>query len=315
MTVPAAVRPPPAARTAAVRPYENHLKGKPMTDVERVGVVGCGLMGSGIAEVCALAGRDVLVVETSRTAADAGLERITRSLARAAAAGKLTDAERDTAVGRIVVTTDMTRMADRDLVVEAVAEDERAKLEVFARLDATVQRRDAVLATNTSSIPVIRLAAATSRPEHVVGLHFFNPVPVLPLVELVPSLLTAEETARRAREFASDVLGKQVVRARDRAGFVVNALLVPYLLAAVRMAESQAASAEDIDRGMTLGCAHPLGPLALADLIGLDTVQAIARSMYAEYREPLYAPPPLLARMVDAGLLGRKTGRGFHTYP
>ncbi|MCX5609930.1 MULTISPECIES: 3-hydroxybutyryl-CoA dehydrogenase [unclassified Streptomyces] len=286
-----------------------------MTDVERVGVVGCGLMGSGIAEVCALAGRDVLVVETSRTAADAGLERITRSLARAAAAGKLTDAERDTAVGRIVVTTDMTRMADRDLVVEAVAEDERAKLEVFARLDATVQRRDAVLATNTSSIPVIRLAAATSRPEHVVGLHFFNPVPVLPLVELVPSLLTAEETARRAREFASDVLGKQVVRARDRAGFVVNALLVPYLLAAVRMAESQAASAEDIDRGMTLGCAHPLGPLALADLIGLDTVQAIARSMYAEYREPLYAPPPLLARMVDAGLLGRKTGRGFHTYP
>ncbi|MCX5015437.1 3-hydroxybutyryl-CoA dehydrogenase [Streptomyces sp. NBC_00555] len=286
-----------------------------MTDVERVGVVGCGLMGSGIAEVCALAGRDVVVVETSRTAADAGLERITRSLARAAAAGKLTDAERDTAVGRIVVTTDMARMADRDLVVEAVAEDERAKLEVFARLDATVQRRDAVLATNTSSIPVIRLAAATSRPEHVVGLHFFNPVPVLALVELVPSLLTAEETARRAREFASDVLGKQVVRARDRAGFVVNALLVPYLLAAVRMAESQAASAEDIDRGMTLGCAHPLGPLALADLIGLDTVQAIARSMYAEYREPLYAPPPLLARMVDAGLLGRKTGRGFHTYP
>ncbi|UUU43818.1 3-hydroxybutyryl-CoA dehydrogenase [Streptomyces sp. NBC_00162] len=286
-----------------------------MSDVERVGVVGCGLMGSGIAEVCALAGRDVVVVETSRTAADAGLERITRSLARAAAAGKLTDAERDTAVGRIVVTTDMARMADRDLVVEAVAEDERAKLEVFARLDATVQRRDAVLATNTSSIPVIRLAAATSRPEHVVGLHFFNPVPVLALVELVPSLLTAEETARRAREFASDVLGKQVVRARDRAGFVVNALLVPYLLAAVRMAESQAASAEDIDRGMTLGCAHPLGPLALADLIGLDTVQAIARSMYAEYREPLYAPPPLLARMVDAGLLGRKTGRGFHTYP
>uniref|UniRef100_A0AAU2JJN3 3-hydroxybutyryl-CoA dehydrogenase n=1 Tax=Streptomyces sp. NBC_00049 TaxID=2903617 RepID=A0AAU2JJN3_9ACTN len=285
-----------------------------MSDVERVGVVGCGLMGSGIAEVCALAGRDVVVVETDRTAAAAGLERITRSLERATAAGKLTGAERDAAAGRITMTTDMDGMADRDLVVEAVAEDERAKLEVFARLDRAVRRRDAVLATNTSSIPVIRLAAATSRPEQVVGLHFFNPVPVLPLVELVPSLLTGEETVRRAREFASEVLGKQVVRAQDRAGFIVNALLVPYLLAAVRMVESGAASAEDIDRGMTLGCAHPLGPLALADLIGLDTVQAIARSMYAEYREPLYAPPPLLARMVDAGLLGRKAGRGFHTY-
>ncbi|MFE4636322.1 3-hydroxybutyryl-CoA dehydrogenase [Streptomyces sp. NPDC056773] len=285
-----------------------------MTDVERVGIVGCGLMGSGIAEVCARAGRDVVVVETSRSAADAGLERIVRSLARAAAAGKLTGAERDAAAGRIALTTDMDRMADRDLVVEAVAEEESAKLAVFARLDRIVERRDAVLATNTSSIPVIRLAAATSRPEQVVGLHFFNPVPVLPLVELVPSLLTSEETVRRAREFASDALGKQVVRAEDRAGFVVNALLVPYLLAAVRMAQSRTASAADIDRGMTLGCAHPLGPLALADLIGLDTVQAIARSMYAEYREPLYAPPPLLARMVDAGLLGRKTGRGFHTY-
>lgn len=285
-----------------------------MTEVERVGIVGCGLMGSGIAEVCARAGRDVVVVETTRTAAAAGRERISRSLERAATSGKLTDAERDAALGRITVSTDMELMADRDLVVEAVAEDERAKLEVFAVLDRTVERRDAVLATNTSSIPVIRLAAATSRPEQVVGLHFFNPVPVLPLVELVPSLLTGEETARRARAFAVDVLGKEVVRAQDRAGFVVNALLVPYLLAAVRMAECGTASAEDIDRGMTLGCAHPMGPLALADLIGLDTVQAIARSMYAEYREPLYAPPPLLARMVDAGLLGRKTGRGFHAY-
>ncbi|MFB7176769.1 3-hydroxybutyryl-CoA dehydrogenase [Streptomyces sp. NPDC056257] len=286
-----------------------------MTDVERVGIVGCGLMGSGIAEVCARAGRDVVVVEADQTAADAGLERIERSLARAAAAGKLTAADQEAALGRITLTADMSLLADRDLVVEAVAEDERAKLEVFARLDRVVERRDAVLATNTSSIPVIRLAAATSRPAQVVGLHFFNPVPVLPLVELVPSLLTGEETVRRAREFASGVLGKRVVRAQDRAGFVVNALLVPYLLAAVRMAESGIASAEDIDQGMTLGCAHPLGPLALADLIGLDTVQAIARSMYAEYREPLYAPPPLLARMVDAGLLGRKTGRGFHTYP
>jgi 3-hydroxybutyryl-CoA dehydrogenase len=286
-----------------------------MTDVERVGIIGCGLMGSGIAEVCARAGRGVVVVESDGPAAEAGLRRVTRSLARAVAAGKLTAGERDAAADRITLTTDWDRIADRDLVVEAVAEDERAKLEVFARLDATVERADAVLATNTSSIPVIRLAAATSRPAQVVGLHFFNPVPVLPLVELVPSLLTAEDTARRAERFASEVLGKRVIRAQDRSGFVVNALLVPYLLAAVRMAESGTASAEDIDQGMILGCAHPLGPLALTDLIGLDTVQAIARSMYAEYREPLYAPPPLLARMVDAGMLGRKTGRGFHTYP
>ncbi|MFB7657213.1 MULTISPECIES: 3-hydroxybutyryl-CoA dehydrogenase [unclassified Streptomyces] len=286
-----------------------------MTDVERIGIVGCGLMGSGIAEVCARAGHHVVVVETSRAAADAGAKRIAGSLERAAVAGKLSAAEREATFNRIAVTTDMTRMGDRDLVVEAVAEDERAKLEVFTQLDATVERRDAILATNTSSIPVVRLAAATSRPEQVVGLHFFNPVPVLPLVELVPSLLTSEETAGRAQTFAAGVLGKQVIRAQDRAGFIVNALLVPYLLAAVRMAESGTASVEDIDRGMTLGCAHPLGPLALADLIGLDTTRAIAESMYEEFREPLYAPPPLLARMVEAGLLGRKSGRGFHTYP
>ncbi|NUK53640.1 3-hydroxybutyryl-CoA dehydrogenase [Streptomyces lunaelactis] len=286
-----------------------------MGGIERIGIVGCGLMGSGIAEVCARAGREVVVVETNRAAADAGRGRITASLDRATAAGKLTGEDRDAALARIATTTDMDRMADRDLVVEAVAEDEAAKLAVFARLDATVRSREAILATNTSSIPVIRLAAATARPEQVVGLHFFNPVPVLPLVELVPSLLTGDNTARRAEEFAAGVLGKQVVRARDRAGFIVNALLVPYLLAAVRMVESGTASVEDIDRGMILGCAHPLGPLALTDLIGLDTTQAIAESMYEEFREPLYAPPPLLARMVDAGLLGRKSGRGFHTYP
>ncbi|MET9669205.1 3-hydroxybutyryl-CoA dehydrogenase [Streptomyces sp. NPDC006475] len=285
-----------------------------MDGIERVGIVGCGLMGSGIAEVCARAGRDVVVVESDDAAADAGRRRITASLDRALAAGKIDAEGRDTALAHITTTADLDRLADRDLVVEAVAEDEAAKLAVFARLDATVLREDAILATNTSSIPVIRLAAATARPEHVVGLHFFNPVPVLPLVELVPSLLTAESTALRAQEFASEVLGKQVVRARDRAGFIVNALLVPYLLAAVRMVESGTASAEDIDRGMTLGCAHPLGPLALTDLIGLDTTQAIAESMYDEFREPLYAPPPLLARMVEAGLLGRKSGRGFHTY-
>ncbi|AWI27382.1 MULTISPECIES: 3-hydroxybutyryl-CoA dehydrogenase [Streptomyces] len=283
-------------------------------DCARIGVVGCGLMGSGIAEVCARAGRDVVVVEAGAAAVRDGRGRITASLDRAVAAGRLTGADRDAAVARIVVTADMEGLADRDLVVEAVAEREDAKSLVFARLDRTVRREDAILATNTSSIPVIRIAAATGRPEQVVGLHFFNPVPVLPLVEVVPSLLTGESTVRRTEAFASGVLGKEVVRARDRAGFVVNALLVPYLLAAVRMVESGAASVEDVDRGMVLGCAHPLGPLALTDLIGLDTTQAIATSMYAEFREPQYAPPPLLARMVDAGLLGRKSGRGFHTY-
>ncbi|SER81556.1 3-hydroxybutyryl-CoA dehydrogenase [Streptomyces qinglanensis] len=282
--------------------------------VQRVGVVGCGLMGSGIAEVCARAGLDVVVAESGAAAAGAGRSRVAGSLERAAAAGKLTAADRDAALSRLTVTDDLDRLADRDLVIEAVAEDEAAKLEVFTRLDRVVRREDAVLATNTSSLPVIRLATATRRPEYVVGLHFFNPVPVLPLVELVPSLLTGEDTARLAESFATEVLGKQVVRARDRSGFVVNALLVPYLLAAVRMVESGTASAADVDRAMTLGCAHPLGPLALADLIGLDTVQAIAESLYDEFREPLHAPPPLLARMVDAGMLGRKTGSGFHSY-
>lgn len=282
--------------------------------VDRIGVVGCGLMGSGIAEVCARAGREVCVVETGPAAADAGLRRITGSLERATAAGKLSDRDRDSALARITVTTDLAALADRDLVVEAVAEEESAKLAVFTRLDEVVRRPDAILATNTSSLPVIRLAAATARPQQVIGLHFFNPVPVLPLVELVPSLLTGDDTTRRTRAFAADVLGKEVVHAADRAGFIVNALLVPYLLDAVRMVESGAASAGDIDRGMRLGCAHPLGPLALADLIGLDTTRAIAESLYEEFREPRYAPPPLLARMVEAGLLGRKSGRGFHPY-
>ncbi|NEA53015.1 3-hydroxybutyryl-CoA dehydrogenase [Streptomyces sp. SID13666] len=285
-----------------------------MADIARVGIVGCGLMGSGIAEVCARAGIDVVVAETGAAAARAGRDRIARSLERATAHGKLDAADRDAALARITVVADLDVLHDRDLVVEAVAEDERTKVAVFTRLDAVVTRPDAILATNTSSIPVIRLAAATSRPGQVIGVHFFNPVPVLRLVELVPSLLTSATTIQRAEAFARDTLGKEIVRAQDRAGFVVNALLVPYLLAAVRMVESGTASIEDIDRGMVLGCAHPLGPLALTDLIGLDTTRAIAESMYAEFKEPLYSPPPLLSRMVEAGLLGRKTGRGFHTY-
>jgi 3-hydroxybutyryl-CoA dehydrogenase len=177
-----------------------------------------------------------------------------------------------------------------------------------------VEADDAILASNTSSIPIMKLAMATSRPERVVGIHFFNPVPVLPLVELVPSLLTAPAVVDVASSFASGALGKHVIRSQDRAGFVVNALLIPYLLSSIRMLESGFATAEDIDTGMVQGCAHPMGPLALADLIGLDTVMAVAESMYEEFKEPLYAAPPMLLRMVDAGLLGRKSGRGFHQY-
>jgi 3-hydroxybutyryl-CoA dehydrogenase len=280
----------------------------------RVGVVGCGLMGSGIAEVAARAGRDVAVVELDAAAAERGLARIEASLETAVARGKLADADRTAALDRILVTHDRDALADRELVIEAVVEDEATKVATFTALDDVVAAGDAVLASNTSSIPIMKLAMATRRPEAVVGLHFFNPVPVLKLVELVPSLLTAVGTIDRAEGFAVEVLGRRVIRSQDRAGFVVNALLIPYLLSAVRMLESGFATADDIDAGMVEGCAHPMGPLHLADLIGLDTTMAVAESLYEEFKEPLYAPPPLLSRMVDAGLLGRKTGRGFYDY-
>ncbi|WP_322748022.1 MULTISPECIES: 3-hydroxybutyryl-CoA dehydrogenase [unclassified Frankia] len=283
-------------------------------DVTRVGVVGGGLMGSGIAEVCVRAGLDVTVVEadTGRVAASRG--RVVSSLDRATSRNKLSADDRDRALERLSFTTDLNQLADRQLVVEAVAEDERLKVEVFQDLDKVVEDRGAILASNTSSIPIMKLGMATSRPRHVIGIHFFNPVPVLALVELVPSLLTDEQTLVRAEAFVGEVLGKKAIRSQDRAGFVVNALLVPYLLSAVRMLESGFASAADIDSGMVLGCAHPMGPLALADLIGLDTIHAIAESLYAEFKEPLYSAPPLLMRMVDAGLLGKKNGRGFYEY-
>ena len=280
----------------------------------RVGVVGCGLMGSGIAEVAARAGRDVAVVESDAVAAERGLARIERSLATAVDRGKLSDEERTAALARIDVSHDLDALADRELVIEAVFEDEAAKVAVFERVDKIVDADDAVLASNTSSIPIMKLAMATRRPESVVGLHFFNPVPVLKLVELVPSLLTSGATIERSEQFAVEALGKRVIRSQDRAGFVVNALLIPYLLSSIRMLESGFATAEDIDAGMVEGCAHPMGPLHLTDLIGLDTTMAVAESLYEEFKEPLYAPPPLLSRMVDAGLLGRKTGRGFYDY-
>jgi 3-hydroxybutyryl-CoA dehydrogenase len=280
--------------------------------MRRVGVVGCGLMGAGIAEVCARAGRDVVVVEFSEEAARVGRARIDASLRRAQERAKIEHAAE--VLERIRTTADLDELADRELVIEAIVEDEAAKVELFGRLDKIVEAQDAILATNTSSIPVMKLAVATARPQQVVGVHFFNPVPVLALVELVPSLLTGEETVARARRFVEDVLGKKAIDSQDRAGFVVNALLIPFVLSAIRMLESGFATAEDIDRGLVLGAAHPQGPLALADLIGLDTTKAVAESLYEEFKEPLYAAPPLLNRMVDAGLLGRKTGRGFYTY-
>ncbi|SBW23020.1 3-hydroxybutyryl-CoA dehydrogenase [Protofrankia symbiont of Coriaria ruscifolia] len=285
-----------------------------MSGIHRVGVVGAGLMGSGIAEVSARAGLDVLVTEANRLALEAGRQRIEKSFERAVQGGKLTADDRDAALGRLHYTTDLDEFADRDLVVEAIAENEQVKLEVFAALDKVVSSPDAILASNTSSIPIMKLGMATARPAYVVGIHFFNPVPVLKLVELIPSLLTAEETIAVATTFAGETLGKTVIRSQDRAGFVVNALLIPYILSAIRMMESGFASVEDIDNGMVHGCSHPMGPLRLADLIGLDTVKAVADSMYEEFKEPLYTAPPLLLRMVDAGLLGKKSYRGFYDY-
>lgn len=286
-----------------------------MTGDQLVGVIGCGLMGAGIAEVCARAGLDTIVCESDAEAAERGLVRITKSLDRALASGKLAEPDRDSALGRLRFTSDMADVAECHLVIEAVIEDEDLKTKVFKTLDRIVRNPDAIFASNTSSIPIMKLGVATERPSQVIGIHFFNPVPVLNLVELVPSLLTSADTLRRAEVFASESLHKQVIRSKDRAGFVVNALLIPYLLSAMRMVESGFATAEDIDVAMMEGCGHPMGPLRLTDLIGLDTTQAVAESLYREFKEPLYSPPPLLSRMVEAGLLGRKSGRGFFDYP
>lgn len=282
--------------------------------ITRLGVVGGGLMGSGIAEVASRRGIDVVVIEADDEAVDRARTRIERSLERGMRSGKLTGEERDRALGHLRIATDFGELHDRELVVEAVTEHESTKLEVFRTLDAVVTSEDAILASNTSSIPIMKLAMATKRPESVIGIHFFNPVPVMPLVELVTSLMTSPKTEQQAHDFAGLQLDKHVIRAKDRAGFIVNALLIPYLLSAIRMFESGFATAEDIDTGMVDGCAHPMGPLALCDLIGLDTTMAVAESLYEEFKEPLYAPPPLLSRMCEAGLLGRKTGRGFYRY-
>lgn len=280
-----------------------------------VGVVGCGLMGSGIAEVFARAGRNVLVHEVDEPAAARGRARVEASFERAVDKGKLDAQVAHESLARLTVGTDLEALSEVGLVIEAATEDAELKTQMFARLDQVVERDDAILASNTSSIPIMKLGSVTRRPEHVIGLHFFNPVPVLPLVELVPSMLTSAQTVEQVQRIAEDELGKAVIQSQDRAGFIVNALLIPYLLSSIRMLESGFASAEDIDAGMVRGCAHPMGPLQLADLIGLDTIASIADSLYAEFKEPLYSAPPMLLRMVDAGLLGRKAARGFYDYP
>ncbi|MEU0214424.1 3-hydroxybutyryl-CoA dehydrogenase [Streptomyces sp. NPDC006265] len=285
-----------------------------MTVIKHVGVVGAGQMGRGIAEVCARAGVHVTLCDATEDRARAGLAGIADSLLKAEKFGAITSEDRAHALAGISVSGDLSRLSGADLVIEAAVEDEQAKTALFRQLGKVVTDPAAVLASNTSSIPITRLGVAAGRPEAVVGLHFFNPVPVMPLVEVIPSLHTSKATTLRVRAFADEVLGKRTILAQDRAGFVVNSLLIPYLLAAVRMVGSGTATAEDIDTGMTAGCAHPMGPLRLADLIGLDTVAAIGEALYEEYREPLYAPPPLLRRMVESGLLGRKSGRGFFTY-
>ena len=269
-------------------------------------------MGSGIAEVCARGGSDVIVHEIHAEAAEAARGRIETSLDRAIDRGKLDPLDRASVLSLITVSTDLSDQADRQLVIEAATENEDLKKQIFADLD-TVAPPEAILASNTSSIPITRIAAATTRPDQVVGLHFFNPVPVMGLVELVTTVMSSPEVESTVQTYAES-LGKTVIRAKDRAGFIVNMLLVPYLLGAIRMYESGVASREDIDAGMRLGANHPMGPLELSDFVGLDTMKHVADVLFDEFKEPSYASPPLLTRMVEAGLLGRKTGRGFYDY-
>ncbi|MEV4157862.1 3-hydroxybutyryl-CoA dehydrogenase [Nocardia salmonicida] len=281
--------------------------------MELIGVIGGGTMGAGIAEVCAKSGSSVLVLETKPEFAEAAQNRIATSIARGVAKGKITQDEADAVLARVRVTLDMNEFADRDLVIEAAPEIEALKYEIFGKLDKIV-KPEGILATNTSSIPVIKVAGATERSERVVGVHFFNPVPVMPLVEIISTLVTAPEAAAAVTDYVKNTLGKMAVQAGDRSGFIVNALLIPYLCSAIRMLESGYATAEDIDAAMKGGCGYPMGPLTLLDTVGLDIALAASESLYAEFAEPHYAPPALLRRMVDAGRLGRKTGRGFYDY-
>ncbi len=280
--------------------------------MNRLGVVGCGVMGAGIAEVGAKAGCDVVVVDAFADALDKAKARMAASLAKAEAAGKLSEPA-DAISARIRWSTDLADLADREFVTEAIRETIEDKAALVRQLDE-ILAPDAIIATNTSSIPVAQIAAASAHPGRVLGTHYFNPVPVMPLVAVVAAIQTDPDVADRTHAFCADVLGKKVIRAKDRSGFVVNALLVPYLLDAIRSLENGVASAEDIDEGMVGGCGMPMGPLRLCDMIGLDTMLLVAQSLYAEHLELRFAPPALLKRHVEAGMLGRKSGRGFYDY-
>ena len=277
-----------------------------------VGVLGCGLMGSGIAQVCAEAGYRTVVREVDQAAVEAGMGRTRRFLDAGVARGKMTREARDAALGRLGGTTRFEDLAESDLIVEAIVENADAKKAAFAAVEPLVGP-GTILCSNTSSICITELAAATARPDRFVGLHFFSPVPLMPLVEVIRGLSTTDAACERVVAFAKS-LGKQPVTAPDRPGFIVNRLLIPYLLSAVRACEQGCGTPEDIDTAMTRGCGHPMGPFTLADFIGLDTTWHIANIMFEEFRDPAYAPPPLLKRLVLAGRLGRKTGHGFFRY-
>ncbi len=280
--------------------------------VQRLGIVGSGIMGSGIAEVAARAGVTVVLRSRKQESADAMVAALGRSLGKQVARGKIDEAEADAVNGRVSATADLEALADCDLVHESIVEDLETKKQLFVELDRIV-KAGAILATNTSTLPVVEMAVETSRPDRVCGIHFFNPAPAMSLVEIVRTLVSSDETVAEARAFA-EACGKEPVVVEDRAGFVVNALLFPYLNNAVRMLENCTASRDDIDAAMKGGCNFPMGPLALLDLVGLDTSLAILDALYAEFRDPNYAAVPLLRRMVVAGHLGRKSGQGFYDY-
>jgi 3-hydroxybutyryl-CoA dehydrogenase len=281
--------------------------------IATLGIVGAGLMGSGIAEVAARSGIDTTVCEVDQRGLDAARQRIQRSLDRGRATGKLSDDQVEEILGRIAYSTDIEDLAPSQFVVEAIAERLPEKVALFETLDRIVGD-SAILATNTSSLPIIEIARATRRPEAVIGTHFFNPPPVMKLLELVRSVATSEDTMDAAKGFGEQ-LGKRIIVAQDRGGFIVNLLLIPFLTHAVRVYESGFATKEDIDEGMRLGCGHPMGPLQLLDYIGLDTALFVCEALYEEYANADYAPPPLLRRMVAAGWLGQKSGKGFYEYP
>ncbi|HYU35805.1 MAG TPA: 3-hydroxybutyryl-CoA dehydrogenase [Thermoanaerobaculia bacterium] len=280
--------------------------------IRKVGVLGCGLMGSGIAEVAARAGYETVVREVSEEIVDKGIQKIHGSLGKAVEKGKMTAEDRDQTLSRLSGVVGLDALADCDVVVEAIVESLDEKRKTFTALDEVV-KKEALFASNTSSLTITQMAMFTRRPDQFVGLHFFNPVPVMKLVEVVRTLLTSDATYATAFEFARS-LGKEPIACRDNSGFVVNRLLVPYLLDAIRALEEGVASAEDIDKGMQLGCGYPMGPFTLLDFVGLDTTYYIANIMFEEYREKRFAPPPLLKQMVQAGRLGKKSGRGFYEY-